>query len=117
MRIDHALAVVAVRDIATAREWYERLFGRSPDNSPMESLIEWRLTDGGWLQVTADPERAGRSLFNLAVADLPAAIAEVTARGIVAGDVLPVNKGVELCPLADPDGNAVTLIGGFRVEY
>jgi len=38
--IDHVLSVVAVTDIATASEWYERLFGKAPTNRPMDSLAE-----------------------------------------------------------------------------
>lgn len=38
----------------------------------MPTLVEWRVTDVGWVQVSVD---------------------------------------------ADPDGNAVSLIGNFRVEY
>jgi hypothetical protein len=33
------------------------------------------------------------------------------------GGIQPVNKGVELSTLTDPDGNTITLIGNFRVEY
>ena len=55
MSIDHVLAVVPVADFEAARTWYERLFGRAADNLPMEGrLVEWRVTDGGWVQVTRD---------------------------------------------------------------
>ncbi len=117
MKIDHVLAVVPVTDIAVAREWYTRLFGREPDNNPMGSLIEWRLTNSGWLQVTADPDRAGKGLMNVAVDDLAAQVREVTGRGITVGEIQPVNKGVEVCSITDPDGNVITLIGNFRVTY
>jgi hypothetical protein len=33
------------------------------------------------------------------------------------GGIQPANKGVELSTLMDPDGNTITLIGNFRVEY
>ncbi len=117
MTIGHLLAVVPVADIAVAREWYSRLIGREPDNDPMESLIEWRLTTNGWLQVTLDPDRAGKGLMNLAVDDLAAQVQEVSSRGITAGDIQPVSNGVEICPITDPDGNIITLIGNFRVSY
>ena len=117
MRIDHVLAVVPVRDIAVARDWYTRLFGREPDNTPMDVLVEWHLADHGWLQVTVDAGRAGSGQLNLAVPDLARQIAEAAARGIVAGETQPVSKGVEVCPIDDPDGNVVTLIGNFRVVY
>ena len=117
MTIDHVLAVVAVSDIERASHWYEALFGRPADNRPMESLVEWQVLPGGWVQVTHDRGRAGSGLLNLAVDDLPAARDELAGRGLEPGEVQPVNKGVELSPLSDPDGNTVTLIGNFRVNY
>ncbi len=117
MTIDHVLAVVSVSDIERAIPWYEALFGRSPDNRPMASLVEWQVLTGGWVQVTHDPDRAGLGLLNLAVDDLTAARDELVGRGLEPGEVQPVNKGVELSPLSDPDGNTITLIGNFRVNY
>lgn len=111
------LAVVPVTDIAAAREWYVRLLGREPDNNPMDTLVEWQLVDHGFLQVTLDGERAGTGQVNFAVDDLAHHVRELTARGIAPGDVQPVNKGVELYPVADPDGNVITFIGNFRVRY
>jgi predicted enzyme related to lactoylglutathione lyase len=117
MQIDHVLAVVPVADIGRADRFYETLFGRPADNRPMPSLVEWRVTGAGWVQVHEDAGRAGSGLLNLAVADLDAACEELVAAGIDAGEVLEANKGVRLLPLTDPDGNGVTLLGGFRVDY
>jgi glyoxylase I family protein len=47
MPIQHVLAVVPVSDVDRARSWYELLIGRPEDNHPMESLVEWRVTDRG----------------------------------------------------------------------
>ncbi len=115
--IDHVLAVVPVTDIAAAREWYERLMGREPDNNPMDTLIEWQVVDHGWLQVTVDPARAGTAMVNLAVDDLARQLSETVSRGITVGEIHPASKGVEFCPINDPDGNIITLIANFRVTY
>lgn len=117
MKITHVLAVVPVADITVAREWYVRLIGREPDNNPMDSLIEWQLTDHGWLQVTSGSGQPGTAMLNLAVDDLAGAISEITGRGIATGETQPVNKGVEICSIQDPDGNVITVIGNFRVQY
>lgn len=117
MAIDHVLAVVPVADIAIARAWYERLFGRAPDNQPMDMLVEWQLTDSGWLQVWQDTDRAGQGLVNLAVDDLPAHHDELTGRGVDTGQIQAVNKGVQLFSVPDPDSNQITLIGNFRIHY
>ncbi|KUI27789.1 glyoxalase [Mycobacterium sp. IS-1496] len=117
MTIDHLLAVVPVSDIDESRRWYTSLFGRAADNDPMPTLMEWQVRPGSWVQVFADPDRAGSGLLNFAVDDLEAHLAEVGARGIEAEPIADAAKGVRLATLTDPDGNVLRLIGGFRVEY
>ena len=117
MSIDQVLAVVPVSDMQKARPWYELLMGRPEDNHPMTTLVEWRITDKGWLQVFHDPERAGSTLLNFAVDDLEEHIAELTARGLTPGDIETANKGVRLSTVIDLDGNRITFIGGFRNVY
>jgi glyoxylase I family protein len=113
----HVLAVIPVSDIEAARAWYEKLIGRAPDNNPMPVLYEWQVVPGGWLQVFVDTERAGSGLANFAVDDLDAHVTAATDDGLAPAAIEDVNKGVRLCTLADPDGNLIRLIGGFRVEY
>jgi glyoxylase I family protein len=36
----------------------------------MSNLIEWQVTNGAWVQVTEDPQRAGNGMLNLAVSDI-----------------------------------------------
>jgi glyoxylase I family protein len=118
MSIDHVLAVVAVGDFDAAHAWYEQLFGRPADNLPMEGqLVEWRVTDTGWVQVTRDAERAGSGLLNFAVDELEQHIAQLADRGLVAGAIETVTKGVQLSAIRDPDGNTITFIGNFREVY
>ncbi len=118
MTVDHVLAVVAARDFQRSQRWYEQLLGVAPTNVPMPgSLAEWRLADGGWLQVFHDPERAGTSMANLAVPALDDRVAEVRQRGIETGEIVAASKGVHLCTIEDPDRNRITLIGNFREDY
>ena len=117
MAFTNLLAVLPVADVETSRPWFTALFGRPEDNNPMPSLIEWQVLPGAWLQVFGDAGRAGSGLFNLAVDDLDATLAELRARGLEPGEVVEANKGVRLSALTDPDGNTITVIGGFRVQY
>lgn len=117
MTIEHVLAVVPVADIDAARNWYERLLGRAPDNRPMDSLVEWRVTDSGWLQVSSDAGRAGTALLNFAVDDLAAHLADLRSSDLAPGNIQNVNKGVQLSAITDPDGNTITFIGNFRINY
>ena len=117
MAIDHVLAVVPTGHFEAAYTWYEQLFGRPADNRPMEGLAEWRVTDGGWVQLTGDGERAGSALLNLAVDDLDGHVEELSARGLTTSAIETVTKGVRLSAIRDPDGNTITFIGSFRVAY
>ncbi|MGH2449848.1 MAG: VOC family protein [Candidatus Limnocylindria bacterium] len=79
--------------------------------------MEWQVTGAGWVQVTVDIDRAGSGLLNFAVDDLAATRDELATRGVHTAEIQPVSKGVELSATTDPDGNAITLIGNFRVKY
>ena len=83
----------------------------------MDTLVEWRITETGWVQVFLDPERAGSTFLNFAVDDLEAQAAELSARGLVLDEIQEASKGVRTASITDPDGNRVTFIGGFRVIY
>jgi glyoxylase I family protein len=116
--IEHILAVVPVTEFDASHAWYENFFGRPADNLPMNTrLVEWRVTDSGWLQVTTDPARAGSALVNFSVDDLERHITELARRGLISGAIETVNNGVQLSAITDPDGNTITLIGNFRVTY
>ena len=118
MAIEHVLAVVPVADFDAAHAWYELLFGRPADNLPMVGLlVEWRLTETGWVQLTRDADRAGSALLNFAVDDLDRHVAEISQRGLAPGAIETVSKGVQLSAIRDPDGNTITFIGNFRIDY
>ncbi|WP_292980708.1 VOC family protein [Mycobacterium sp.] len=117
MAIEHVLSAVPVSDLDASRSWYESLFGRAPDNNPMPTVVEWQVVPGGWVQVFANQDCAGSSFVNFAVPDLEEHIAQLRQRGLRPGEIVEANKGVRLSTLLDPDGNTVTLIGGFRVNY
>lgn len=117
MSIRHVLAVVPVSNLAISQVWYERLFGSAATNVPMDTLAEWRVTETGFVQVTVDVERAGSGSINFAVDDLEDHMAGLRARGLTPGETINANKGVQLCPIDDPDGNTITFIGNFRETY
>jgi glyoxylase I family protein len=83
----------------------------------MPNLAEWRLTDTGWVQVFEDADRAGRSFLNLAVDDLEGRLHDLQERGLTGGTIQDATNGVRTASIDDPDGNTVSFIGGFRIEY
>ena len=44
-------------------------------------------------------------------------VADVSGRGLAPGAIETVDKGVQLSAISDPDGNTITFIGDFRVQY
>jgi glyoxylase I family protein len=55
--------------------------------------------------------------LNLAVDDLDQQVEDLSARGLSPGAVETVTKGTRVSAIRDPDGNQITFIGHFRVEY
>ena len=110
MAMNVLFAGVPVRDFSVSRDFYVRLFGRAPDVVAHELEVMWRVTDGGWLYIVEDPERAGRSLAALAVPDLQAALDDVASRGVLAGPIELQGDDARKATITDPDGNAVAFI-------
>src|SRR6188768_698108 len=104
MKIENAIASLAVRDLKTALAWYEKLLQRPADSTPMPEVAEWKFERGGWLQVYQLPERAGNGSCTLAVNDLAQIIAHLRSLGIDASEQSASEK-VKTVMITDPDGN------------
>jgi predicted enzyme related to lactoylglutathione lyase len=109
LTINVLFAGVPVAELHAALAWYEELLGGPPDLVPNESERMWRLTDGGWVYVVADAERAGSGLLTLIVDDLDAQLAELEGRGIKAGEIEAISETTRKAVIVDPDGNRITL--------
>jgi catechol 2,3-dioxygenase-like lactoylglutathione lyase family enzyme len=103
-------AGVPVSDLAAATDWYGRLLGRPPDIPVNPDEVMWRAVGDGWVYLLRDPERAGRALVTLAVADLDTTLAELRSRGLAPGPAEPVGDDALKSVMADADGNVVSLI-------
>ena len=106
MSIDNAIASVAVRDLASAVQWYAALLGRPPDSTPMPEVAEWKFARGGWLQVYQLPERAGRGSCTLSVSQIDEVAAHVRSLGIEATRN-SASATVKTLMVSDPDGNSI----------
>ena len=104
------LAQSTVTDLGAAERWYTALLGRAPDERPMDGLLEWHVTQGGGVQVWAEPERAGRGTLLLSADDLDATAGRLSASGIEHDGPQP-GGGQRLLSLTDPDGNRVVVLG------
>lgn len=106
MSIENAIASLPVTDLAAAAVWYESLFGRRADSTPMPEVAEWKFPRGGWLQVYQLPERAGYGSVTLAVTDLDGLAAKLDKLGIDTSQRTSGRK-VKTLMIVDPDGNHI----------
>jgi hypothetical protein len=106
-------AGIRVRDLSTARTWYERLLGE-PSFSPHATEIVWTLADDRSLYILEDPGRAGDALITLFVGDLDAVVAEIASRGLEPAERETYSNGVRKVTYRDADGNEVGFGGAPR---
>lgn len=108
--INSVVAVVPVNDQETAVEWYKKLLGRDADLVPVEGVAEWQLAEHAWLQVTADPERAGSTTVVIGVNDIDAQCRACVSANVSYGEVVEYPEVVRMMEVTDPDGNKVTFV-------
>lgn len=106
MTIKNAFASVAVSDFSKSVHWYEQLFGRPADSSPVLQVAEWKFTDGGGLQVYAGKERAGGCSCTLTVSNLKEERSTLEKMGIAMDDRASPEK-IKTIMIKDPDGNSI----------
>jgi catechol 2,3-dioxygenase-like lactoylglutathione lyase family enzyme len=109
MEVEIAFTGVPVRDLATGRDFFERIFGRAADVEVAVDEVMWRVAETAWLYVVVDAARAGNGLVALRVADLDAVLAELSSRDINPARVEAVGGGRK-ATVFDADGNSVALI-------
>jgi predicted enzyme related to lactoylglutathione lyase len=110
MEVEIAFTGVAVSDLARGREFFERLFGKTPDVLVNENEVMWRVNESAWLYVVVDRARAGHALAALSVADLDAALTELAGRGLRPSKLEEHEGGGRKAIFLDPDGNTAALI-------
>jgi uncharacterized protein YndB with AHSA1/START domain/predicted enzyme related to lactoylglutathione lyase len=107
MAIAKIYGVVCTANLATAKAWYTRLFGRAPDLSPMSEVHEWHHERTAGLQLLADGIQAGHSKLTLIVSDIEETRAALSARGLALG-TSSAGDFATVAQIADPDGNIIT---------
>jgi hypothetical protein len=106
MAIVNALAGIMVSDITTAEAWYEQLLSRPADSRPMEGLVEWKLANGGWIQVFQDKDRSGSSSVTFLVSSRDDQLAELKSKGISI-ERTTTSDSAKTATVTDPAGNRV----------
>jgi predicted enzyme related to lactoylglutathione lyase len=104
--VENALASVAVKDLNSAAQWYEKVFGRPADSRSISKVAEWKFERGGGLQVYQLPERAGFGSCTLVVHSVEDQVAHLEEVGINTGQRTS-NERVKILMIKDPDGNSI----------
>jgi len=108
MNLQKTYTALLTADLAAAEGWYTKLLGRGPDYRPMDTLVQWELSDQGGVALSTDDEIAGRGVMFLVVDDVAAERHRLQSLGIRLEDDIKGDYST-LAQLRDPDGNLLTL--------
>lgn len=103
------VGVLPVADHEEAVTWYQKWIGRGPDVKPMEGVAEWQLAENAWIQVSLDPESAGRTTVIVGVASIDTQRSVCAAAGVAVGDVNDYGF-VKTAEAVDPAGNKILFV-------
>ncbi|MEL6678902.1 MAG: VOC family protein [Pseudomonadota bacterium] len=101
-------AHLSCADIEVSTRWFEALFGRAADATPMEGLTEWHHGREAGFQLFENPKDAGHGCVTLIVSDLDGERARLARVGLGPPEVMSAST-TRLLQLRDPDGNLVVL--------
>jgi predicted enzyme related to lactoylglutathione lyase len=108
--VRNVVAVVPVKDHQKAVGWYAKLLGREADLVPADEVAEWQLADSAWIQVSADPERAGHTTVIIGVIDIDVQRSSCEKAGVPPGEVIEYPATIKMVEIADLDGNKVVFV-------
>lgn len=122
IRSERAFSGFSVDDVEAAREFYGEVLGLDVSVNGM-GILEIPLPGGGHAIAYPKPDHvpAGFTILNFAVEDVDAAVAELTASGVVTkiydDDELPTDEtgvmrghGPTIAWFRDPAGNVLSMI-------
>ena len=106
MKIDYLYAAIVVTDIDASKDFYAKVIGRLPDDTPMDTLVQWRGFSNAGIQLFKDGAKAGNSMMTIVVSDVDETALSLKKHGIELGKV---QKGAfgKIAQLSDPDGNLI----------
>lgn len=101
-------AFLLTGDLVAAEAWYTKFFGRGPDNRPMETLVQWEISEQVGVGISNDDQIASTGALFVIINDMEAERRRLQSAGIALGDDFPGDYST-LAQLRDPDGNLITL--------
>lgn len=100
---------IPVSSLTEAEAWYINFLGADTEMiSPAPGIVEFKATDGVWLQIfeTEDQQSSG-AIVRFLVDDMTAAQTERAAVGIDTGEAIEIPDVVTFSEFTDPFGNAL----------
>ncbi len=108
MKLATIYAHLSCANLEASSDWFARLFGRSPDATPMQGLAEWHHGTTAGLQLFENAQNAGSGTLTLIVHDLEEEGQRLEKAKLRPGEIEPATY-VRLLRMRDPDGNLVVL--------
>ncbi|MER8634435.1 VOC family protein [Mesorhizobium opportunistum] len=108
MEIQGIYAALATSSMGDVEKFYTHLFGRGPDDRPMQGLIQWRGVAGANIQIFQDKENAGSGRLTIVVPRIDDARKSLEEIGVRLTAESEGDYG-RIAQFADPDGNRITL--------
>ena len=113
MSIQHiksVISVIPVTNFELALQWYIKFFGREPDIVPMEGIAEWQLAENALIQVSIDPERAGKTTVVIEVSDVELTYKTLLDANFSVGKIEEYPDVVKIIDVLDPEGNKMSFV-------
>jgi predicted enzyme related to lactoylglutathione lyase len=104
-KIDGLSLQVGVADMASAREFYDRLFAREPDFAESDDSQQWETSPGVWFRITTTVEPGRLRRVRFGVYDVATVRESLLADGLPVGEVETLPGVVAYCDFPDPWGN------------
>jgi predicted enzyme related to lactoylglutathione lyase len=108
--INSVISVIPVKDYDNAMIWYTTLLEREADIVPVEYVAEWQLTENAWVQVTKDPDRAGKSTVIIGVQDIEDQRTMLEKAKMPIGEIIEIPGIIKMAEIVDPDGNKISFV-------
>lgn len=108
MECTEATITIPVRNVAKAREWYERMLGMPPELEPVPGIVEFRV-GGTWLQLEEGRGGSNGWVFRFGVQSLESERSRLRDAGVAVGETITVPGVIRFSDFTDPDGNVLSL--------
>jgi len=106
IHVKDIINVIPVSDLARSRDWYSRLFGKSPDLEPFPGNIEYQLGNA-WIQISKGTVKPSNWNLHIEIHDLDREHKRLKSHGI---ETSPIGKNegvITWFDVTDPDGNGM----------